>query len=197
MHKILVIVSKIPKDVEFFEVYPPERQEQIEKCSNINVKTEKYFAWQTLRYSMEKYLDAPFESHNLCRNDNGKWISDKCYFSISHSQGVVAVAVSTQNVGVDIEAVKRHKVGLESKILTQNEMQYLSGLDPTAAEEYVIRKWSEKESIFKTLDQKGFAPTNIETANFSVNSQALDIDGERFILSISAADLENIDFERR
>jgi len=189
-----VYVAVIPENSMLGTVYPPARKAEIDRCSNERVRFEKYYAWKLLELGIIENLGLPMEFVRFTKNEYGKWGADKCFFSISHSEGAVAVAVSDKNIGIDIEAVKRYREGIEQKILTPAEMQVLLGLDGDRAKEYIIRKWSEKESIFKTLDQRGFEPTKIETSWFSVSSQAVELSGKQYILSVCSDELEKINY---
>ena len=191
--KTAVYTAVIDPNIPLSEVYPPERQAEIDRCLNENSRLEKYAAWRLLETALCEGLGiSSVESVCFSKDIYGKWSCDRCFFSITHSGGVVAVAVSDKPVGVDVEVIKRYREGLEAKILTPAEYTALEGLDRRAAEEYIIRKWSEKESIFKTLDRKGFEPLKIETSEYSVTSEVLDILNKRFVLSVCSKDTEEI-----
>lgn len=192
--KTAVYTAVIDPNTELTDVYPPQRQSEIDRCSNEGVRLEKYTAWKLLEVAVRQSVGLPMETVAFSKNAYGKWSCEDFFFSISHSGGAVAVAVSDKPVGVDIEAVKRYRDGIESKILTRSEGILLGELDTQAAEEYIIRKWSEKESIFKTLDLRGFEPLKIETSLYPVTSRVLEISGKNFILSVCSEDIENIKY---
>ncbi len=194
MSKAVVYVAVIPEDTELTPVYPEERQAEIDRCSRLSVKQEKYFAWKLLQYAAENFFGGDFESLSFQKNQRGKWECDKFCFSISHSRGVAAVAVADKSIGVDIEAVRRHHDGMEQRVLTPMERERLWGADSHRAEEYVIEKWSQKESIFKTLDRPVFEPLKLETSDFSVVSRPVELNGDRFILSVCYDDTDKIEY---
>ncbi len=192
MFNSLVYIAAIPPDIEIDEVYPDERAEQIENCTNPAVRAEKYYVWKLLELAVFESLGRRMDELNFTRDEYGKWHCDACFFSLSHAGGAVAVAVSDKNIGVDIEAVRRCREGLERRILTEAEGKIFSTLEGDRAGEYIIEKWSQKESIFKTLGVHTFEPTRLETADFSVISRPVDINGERFILSVCTEDADII-----
>lgn len=194
MSKAVVYVAQIPEDTEPMPVYPKERQAEIDRCSRLSVKQEKYFAWKLLEYAAERFLKEDFKKLSFTKNERGKWECDKFFFSISHSRGVAAVAVADKNIGVDIEAVRRHHDGMEQRVLTPTERELLWSLEGDRAEEYVIEKWSQKESIFKTLDRPVFEPLKLETSDYSVVSLPVELNGDKFILSVCFAKPENIEY---
>ena len=189
-----VYVAIIDRDTELSPVYPPQRQADIDRCSNEGVRLEKYTAWRLLELALRQSLGLDFKSLEFLKNSYGKWNTEGAFFSISHSGGAVAVAVSDKPVGVDIEVVERYREGIEHRILTPSESIACKELDAREAEEYIIRKWSEKESIFKTLDIRAFEPLKIETKEYPVKSQVLDMLGKRFVLSVCSQDIDGIEY---
>lgn len=194
MSKAVVYVAPIPEDTELTPVYPEERQAEIERCSRLSVRQEKYFAWKLLERASDDFWGGSFESLSFVKNPRGKWECDKFRFSISHSGGVAAVAVALEEIGVDIEAVRRHHDGMAQRVLTSKERERLWSAESHRAEEYVIEKWSQKESIFKTLDRPVFEPTKLETSDFSVSSRSLVIGNDRFILSVCYGEPDKIEY---
>ena len=192
--KTAVYTAVINPDIQICSVYPPQRQAEIDGCANDGVRLEKYTAWRLLAVSLKQSMGIDIGSLQFSKNSYGKWTADGCFFSISHSGGSVAVAVSDAPVGVDIEMVKRYRVGIEKMILTPAEMKALEGLDRTAAEEYIIEKWSEKESIFKTLGKKGFQPLDIKAADYPTLSRKIEISENKFILSVCSENIKNTEY---
>ncbi|MBQ8850026.1 MAG: 4'-phosphopantetheinyl transferase superfamily protein [Clostridia bacterium] len=190
INETAVYVALIPEDVEPSFVFPPERQAEIDRCSNPRVRQEKYFVWKLLEHALRDHFDIDVTDMSFSKNENGKWVSDTCFFSLSHSDRVAAVAVSQTNVGVDVEAVRRYRDGIEERILSESEKLPLPSMDTAEAEAYIIEKWSQKESIFKTLDKKVFEPTRLNTADHPVRSYFFELSGRRYALSVCAQDAD-------
>ena len=191
----VVFAARIPQTDDFGKVYPPERQAEIDRITNPDVKREKYFVWKLLEYAIEKTAGEPIENYAFEKKPNRKWVSDRLCFSLSHSDGAVAVALSDSAVGVDIEVIRPRRAGLEKSILTQRELTELPLLDAKDSWEYIIMRWTQKESIFKAGDRNAFEPVKIETSEYSVRSEKLEFDGESFMLSVSAPDAHKVKFE--
>ena len=182
---VYVYAARIPEDASLSEVFPHERQTEIERCSCERVKREKYFVWRLLEYALADALDIDIKNLSFSKNENGKWTADRCFFSLSHTDGAVAVAVcACDSVGVDIEAVKRRREGIENRILTEREREELKALSEDEATEYIITRWTQKESIFKASDVYVFEPMRIEASDFSVCSKRTDIGQESYVLSV-------------
>ena len=96
---------------------------------------------------------------------------------------------------VDIEVIRPRRAGLEKSILTTRELYELSRLDTKDPWEYIIKRWTQKESIFKAGDRNAFDPVKIETSEYSVRSEKLEFDGESFMLSVCAYDARNVKFK--
>ena len=73
--------------------------------------------------------------------DNGK------YISISHSKEMVAIIISEQQVGMDVEQISEKVLHLSSKFVSENNLNNLN-------KEKATLIWCCKEAIFK-LHQKG------------------------------------------
>ena len=192
--KILVIVSRIPENIEIASVYPKERDDEIARCKNSRVRCEKYFVWEILRRAAEQYTGIPFEALNITKNQNGKWVSDKMCFSLSHSSSLVAVAVANTSVGVDVEEIRKHIDGIERNIMTESELSYIYGLTAADAEQEIIKIWTAKESIFKSLDKPRFNPRGISVDEYSVKTDVILSDGKKYALSVSAERLDDVEY---
>ena len=184
--KIYVAIGAIPTELEIKDVYPCERKAEIDRCANPRVRKEKYFAWELLKNTVEKNLNIPFESLCFEKNSSGKWVSDKIFFSISHSDGVAAVAVAHKNVGIDIESIKRHREGIERQILTDSEHCDLENISEEERGCQVIKLWTKKEAYFKLLDEKHFAPKKTETKEFISVTKSITLENSEYAVSICA-----------
>ena len=85
------------------EVYPPQRAEEIEKTGSEKVRQEKLAVWKLLFVAIERKFGYKPEELKFSKTENGKWICDKLWFSLSHSHGASAVIVSDKPCGIDVE----------------------------------------------------------------------------------------------
>ena len=86
-NKVFVYFSRLIESVKDIKVYPKERQAEILSCTSKKVITEKYTAWKLLERALKEQFDTDIEKVNFEKQKNGKWVMDKGYFSISHSNG--------------------------------------------------------------------------------------------------------------
>ena len=181
-----VYVMKLPKRERSAVLYPPEREEKVKACKSDKVQAQKYYVWKLLEYALENSFQCKITDLKFIKNERGKWTSPFCFFSLSHSENALAVALSNSEVGVDIEKLTPHKNDFLQKILTEEERKEFSAVSAEAQTEYLLGKWTGKESIFKTLDKPRFRPEKMDAAAHSVESKRIEIDGEEYMLSVAA-----------
>lgn len=90
------------------------------------------------------------EDEDIMYDDKGKpyIVDDERKISFSHSGIYSAIAISNNNIGLDIETKFDKIEKVISKFLSDKEMKMFSNRD-----EY-IKAWCTKESIYKILDKK-------------------------------------------
>lgn len=100
-----------------------------------------------LGFVLREYYNVSIENANIERQEQGKpYFTDlPLFFSISHSGGLVALAVSENEVGADIEPMR--------DISRQVGVRYL-GID-TDDKKVLLREWVRRESYGK-LTGEGF-----------------------------------------
>ena len=81
-------------------------------------------------------------------NDYGApYIEGGPHFSISHCKTGIAVAVSENSIGIDIEAIRAFKTDLMRKTMNKDEQQCI--LTSNKPEIEFIRLWTQKEALLK------------------------------------------------
>jgi 4'-phosphopantetheinyl transferase len=90
----------------------------------------------------------PSQSLSFLYNEHGApYLEDGPYFSISHCKQGIAVVVSDQPVGIDIEGMRKVDDGLVRKTMnTQEQAQIAAAANP---EQEFIRLWTRKEAYVK------------------------------------------------
>ena len=182
MAKVDVYVGIIPKKLQITPLFPPERELELDGACD-KVKKEKVFSWQLLDHALNKSFSYSLKDLALKRSANGKWECDKCYFSITHSKGVVAVAVADEPIGIDLEMLNRDTWPIE-KTLTESEKKGLSKINGDK-DRFLIKKWTEKESLYKKRGEGAFNPFKIETTGEFFVTKWLEFGGEVFALTVA------------
>lgn len=69
------------------------------------------------------------------------------HFNISHCKNAIAVAVSTEPIGIDVECIGRGNESLMNYVLNEEEIRQVKiSDDPPVA---FTRLWTKKEAVFK------------------------------------------------
>ena len=89
------------------------------------------------------YLKNRFIGKDIYLNESGKPLAKDKYFNISHSHGVVCLATSDNDLGVDIELIKETKEDIKKFISNEEEYDYIK------SDENFYEIWTSKEAISK------------------------------------------------
>ena len=195
VESIDVYIKKFPFEVANEKIFPEMRLKEIESCKSQKVKDEKFYSWKLLEEAFFnsfgiKIEDVGFSKHGL------KWECDRRNFSISHSHHLVAVALSNQNIGIDIEKVDFERFSLlqPEKVLTEEEQKKLKIIDKKEIGKHINQLWTKKEAIFKKNGGKIFIPNKIETKNKNIKLIQLKSSENNFYLSICGNNIDKINY---
>lgn len=190
---IYVYVAKLPLTESAEALSNIERQAEINSISNERVRREKYYVWRLFEYAMRQSLGIDPAEVEFKKGTSGKWTCDACEFSLSHSGDALAVAISKEPVGVDIERERiKRPDAMADFILTANERREYENILNEAKEKYLIRKWCEKESAFKLQNKASFKPAQIETAEFFSTVTETELLFEKYILAVSSKSKDTV-----
>lgn len=90
------------------------------------------------------------------------------FISISHAHGFSGIAISSQNLGLDIEAVKPKALQIASRFMDVD--LHLKGLSIAEQTEKATVVWGIKESVFKIKNEKGISyPNHISELPFELS----------------------------
>ena len=193
MRKIYVYYSGIPDRAAERELYPDERMKEIRECKNERVRREKHRVWELLEYAVKDALSLDFNNLQFTKTESGKWACDSFEFSLSHSDGAVAVAISDAAVGVDIEEVRVIDSRLAAKVLTDSELEFYYGLCDAEREGFLLDSWCKKEAIFKHLGDSVLLPKRIESSNYHTVTLRVDIEGREHVIAVASDSEPRVD----
>ena len=163
------------------------RKQEIEACSNSKVKQEKFYVWKLLELAIKKSLNINIKDVEFQKLENGKWVCEHCFFSFSHSHGIVCVALSDEKIGVDLEYVdnRRHPLTLLDKTLCGDEK--------CQTENDFFIMWTKKEAYFKYSEGVGFNPQKIDTTKITnLKTDYINIGADRYVWTVVGDNIENI-----
>lgn len=130
-------------------IYPPERKAEIMGVRNPAVRAEKIGTWKLLEFAFADFFGEELADLSPHKTDGGKWICDRYFFSLSHTRGIAAAAVSECEVGVDIESVVSARARLTPERITRLRRKLgfnLCGGDEITA---FLAEWTAREAVFK------------------------------------------------
>ena len=193
---IEVYVSEIPENVVIESVYPPIRDKEIAEVRNDKVRAEKFWVWKVLLRAIKNIFCVDPEIVNFTKTSSGKWQADGFYFSLTHSGNKVAVAISSCEVGVDLEqkSLFFKKITAEKVDRFAEKIAADSEELPKTPEDLIIM-WTKKESAYKFVGKGGFSPKKIDTERFVFKV----FDTEEYVLTVCGenADKARINIKER
>ncbi len=114
---------------------------------------------------------------------NGKYVCEEGYFSISHSGNYVAVAISTQPIGVDLQRFSGAKIiDVANKFFTEREKQQMQN----STENFYLT-WCKKEALWKSLYQQPPTIASVETTDKQFTTDVLVLENEYFYLAVTGS----------
>lgn len=169
------------------------RQLEIDSVSNESVKREKYYIWKLLEYALMRSFGKKAEELTFTKSEGGRYMTEGIDFSLSHSKGALAVAVSRAAVGIDIESTDiLIREGMPKRIMTDSEYEsYLSQPDEEK-HNYFLKLWTAKEAIFKASHTDRFVPGDTDTVGGVYRNYEKNIGGRLYSLSVATATPERI-----
>lgn len=113
-----------------------EQRKSLERFRVLETKKERLISI----YFKKKYVG------DFTLNEHGKPVSDSVFFNISHSRGVVALAICEQcKIGLDIEVIKPKDNDLVKYVCNDEEYRHVKN------EFDFLSIWTNKESLVKCL----------------------------------------------
>lgn len=132
-----------------FEQMPKERQQRVLRYVKEKDRTLSVLAFDLLISTLkEAGFDAKVEfEHNVHGKPYFKDIP--LYFSLSHTDGAVAVVISENEVGIDIQKTAESYQKIAKKVCSECELQVINESDEP--EKVFTTLWTLKESYLKCI----------------------------------------------
>ncbi len=166
---------------------PKYAKAEIEACKSEDVKNQKRAIYGLLAYAMKGTYSKALNVKELSKDERGKPRLNNYFVSFSHTNELVCVAISKENVGVDIEMVKEHKAldPLKNHVLTENEQaQNL---------EDILSLWTKKEAIYKFDDTiEKYVPSKINSCDYNTKTTKLSYNNYKYLISVASRNVTNV-----
>ncbi len=118
-------------------------------------------------------LDQQFPGERIVKDENGKpFLNNGCHLSISHDGDLLAVAMASRPIGLDIQTPDLRVLRIQRRFMNAEEIEWV---DASARQlEYATLVWACKEAVFK------YFGTGVD---FAADCTVLPIhDGQSFFL---------------
>ena len=155
--------------------------EKIPNYNSLDIKqrrrTQHKFAWDLLQKKLRQNYNIDLSAQKILLGANGKpYIENSdIYFSISHCNNMVAIFVSNNRNGVDIEQIRTAKPDLIQRVCSESECNYI--MQSNNPDKEFTKLWTLKESFVKA-DGRGLG--------FGLDNITFDLTGGKFISNQSA-----------
>lgn len=169
------------------------RQEEIDEISNEFVKREKYYVWKLLEYGIERTFGLKIKNLDFSKDEYGRYKTDKLEFSLAHSKGGLAVAVSRAAVGVDLEAMDIERTEEMARgVMTQKDFDEYERLSENEKQKYLVDAWTAKEALFKFSHSALFEPRSYDVSEGGFRTFEKIIGDKTFSVSVATTTTERI-----
>lgn len=187
--------NNLSTDLSLYDNIDKNRLEKIKKSSNNLFKKEQLGSSLLLNDILENYFFMDTTKIEYIYNEFGKpYIKDSnLYFSLSHSNGVIALAVSKEEIGLDIELIKDVKDNLALKVMNEAEYNIYKGLSKNDKISYFYEVWTSKEAYVKKLGTTlTLNPSNINI-DTDVILKNINISNSQYMIALTDATYITID----
>lgn len=141
-----------------FSGFSTDRIDYIKSINDAKRKAQSYYVWKLLLQALSK-LSIQYDSNCFVKNENGSWgyIDNSFFFSLSHSDNIVCVAISDNPVSIDVEKYDK-KIIKATNLLIKKFPDEIDSKSPSENErlEYFTKKWTQFECIKKGSNLSNF-----------------------------------------
>ena len=144
-------------------------------------------AWAHVLQLASQDLHMPKESITVKKGLHGKPYFDgysEWQFNISHTSGMIAIAVSDKPVGIDIEKIQKQDLRIAERYFTDAECNYINEADSDDDKnKRLLEVWTKKEAYLKFTGEGMSRPiSSFSVIDIPAKNQTMYWDG--YILSV-------------
>lgn len=138
---------------DFYDTIPKIKKDKIDKYLNYEAKIRSIIG-ELLLKELLLQRGISYNIVNYYVNDYGKpyIINSNLFFNISHSFDYVITAISDNEIGIDIEKIRKAPRNGINQFATENEKKYILSSDNNI-EVRVFEIYTLKEAYFKMLGE--------------------------------------------
>ena len=168
--------SKVEYD-HFFSLIKSEKQKKINKLANSKDKKRSILGEMLFIKILEEFK-IDYYSIEIYKNEYGKpLIKDlNIYFNISHSKDYVVCVASKNQIGVDIEYIRKINNNVVYQFATTNEVAYINNNNKNFSQK-CFEIFTLKEAYFKCI---GTNLNGIKNIEFSIKKNSIQFNNKDF-----------------
>lgn len=181
--------NNLKTDLTLYKNIDKRRLEKIKKSKNTLVIKEQLGSHLLLTDVLENTYFQEIDKIEYIYNESGKpYIKDSSlYFSLSHSNGIIALTVSKEEIGLDIELIKDVKDTLSRRIMNDLEYNTYQSLNKESKKIYFFEVWTSKEAYIKKLGTSiTLNPSNISIEE-DVLLKKINISSNEYMIALTNA----------
>ena len=187
--------NNLKTDLTLYKNIDKRRLEKIKKSKNTLFIKEQLGSHLLLTDVLENTYFQEIDKIEYIYNESGKpYIKDSSlYFSLSHSNGIIALTVSKEEIGIDIELIKDVKDTLSRRIMNDLEYNTYQSLNKESKKIYFFEVWTSKEAYIKKLGTSiTLNPSNISIED-DVLLKKINISSNEYMIALTNAMSISID----
>lgn len=159
---------------QYLSLLPLERQQKVQRYLREIDQKLAIISYLLLLYGLRQEYGITESVRWMYDTNQKPYLIDypHIHFNISHCECAAAVAISNQEIGVDVQNVSRYDAALASSVCSTSEFELLS--QSTQPDVLFIRYWALKESYLKKIGTgiiKGMKHLDFSTASTLTFSQ--------------------------
>lgn len=148
-------ISEFPtNDISFYyQVLDMDEKKRFKTFKSIERKKEFLIGRFLLKVLLARWLRVPIKKVSLEKGEFGKLHlkSNKLiHFNLTHSENIIACAISSSIVGIDCEVINSKFLHLATEVFSIQEIEYFNKFT-THREEVFFEIWTRKEAYLKAL----------------------------------------------
>lgn len=181
--------NNLKTDLTLYKNIDKRRLEKIKKSKNTLFIKEQLGSHLLLTDVLENTYFQEIDKIEYIYNESGKpYIKNSSlYFSLSHSNGIIALTVSKEEIGLDIELIKDVKDNLSIRIMNDLEYNTYQSLNKESKKIYFFEVWTSKEAYIKKLGTSiTLNPSNISIEE-DVLLKKINISSNEYMIALTNA----------
>lgn len=143
---------------KYFDMMTAERKEAVNRMKSENSRKQSVLGEMLARRGINALSGMAENDIVFARTENGKpyAVDSDIYFSISHSKEFVVCAVGHEEIGIDIEQIRKVEPRITDISCTETDKEYIfGGKDKSALDADMLERffevWTAKEAYLKYI----------------------------------------------